>query len=89
VTCCLGADIAINIQREELEDRVMEHTQGQGANVMFDTVGSGETIVQSLKLLRRGGKLILLAVPSQEISFDPSLLSGERVIMSSANNTYP
>lgn len=85
----LGADVMINVQREELEDRVMEYTRGQGVNVVFDTVGSHNTLVQSLKLLRRGGKLILLAVPSQEVSFDPALLSGERVIMSSANNAYP
>ena len=77
------------VQREELEDRVMGYTRGQGANVVFDTVGFHKTLVQSLKLLRRGGKLILLAVPPQEVSLDPSLLSGERVIMSSANNTYP
>jgi len=85
----LGADLTINVQQEELEDRVMEHTQGQGANVVFETVGSHKTLVQSLRLLRRGGKLIMLAVPSQELCLDPSLLSGERVVMSSANNAYP
>jgi len=83
----LGADVVVRSQ--ELEDQVMEHTNGSGANVIFDTVGSQETFIQSLKLLRRGGKLILLAVPPQEVSLDPSLLSGERVVMSSANNTYP
>ena len=66
----------------------MEHTKGEGVNVIFNTVGSDKALVQSLKLLRRGGRLILLAVPSQEVSIDPSLLSGERVIASSANNTY-
>jgi 2-desacetyl-2-hydroxyethyl bacteriochlorophyllide A dehydrogenase len=93
----LGADAVVNVQQEDPEDRVMEHTRGQGVNVVFDTVGSHKTFVQSLKLLRRGGRLILLALPffqsvrgqAQEISFDPLLLSGERVVMSSANNTYP
>ena len=84
----LGADAVINVQLEELEDRVMAHTRGQGVNVVFNTVDSDKTLVQSLKLLRRGGRLILLAVPYQELSFDPFLLSGERVIMSSANNAY-
>ena len=84
-----GAEAVVNVRSEYLEGIVMERTQGLGANVIFDTVGSPETLVQSLKLLRRGGKLILLAVPSQGLSLDPSLLSGERVIMSSANNAYP
>lgn len=85
----LGADAVVNVQQEKLEDRVMKHARDQGVNVVFDTVGSHRTFVQSLKLLRRGGKLILLAMPSQEVSFDASLLSGERIIMSSANNAYP
>jgi 2-desacetyl-2-hydroxyethyl bacteriochlorophyllide A dehydrogenase len=85
----LGADAVVNVRLENLEDSVMEYTWDQGVNVVFDTVGSHKTLIQSLKLLRRGGRLILLAIPSQEVSFDPSLLSGERVIMSSANNTYP
>jgi 2-desacetyl-2-hydroxyethyl bacteriochlorophyllide A dehydrogenase len=84
----LGADIVINSRSQDIEARVMEETAGQGANVVFETVGSDETLVQSLRLLRRGGKLILLAVPSQEVTLDPSLLSGERVVMSSANNMY-
>ncbi len=66
----------------------MKETDGQGTTVIFDTVGSSETLIQSLKMLRRGGKLILLAVPSQKVTLDPLLLSGERVIMSSANNMY-
>jgi len=85
----LGVDAVVNVQQQDLEAQVMERTSGKGVNVAFDTVGSAETFIQSLRLLRRGGKLILLAVPSQEVSLDPSLLSGERVIMSSANNAYP
>ncbi|MFC1716082.1 zinc-binding dehydrogenase [Candidatus Poribacteria bacterium] len=84
----LGADIVVNSQSQNLERYVLEVTGGKGVNVVFNTVGSNETFVQSLRLLRRGGKLILLAIPSQNIIFDPALLSGERVIMSSANNMY-
>ena len=84
----LGVDAVINSSSQDLEAHVMKETDGQGANVIFDTVGSNETLVQSLKMLRRGGKLIMLAIPSQKITLDPLLFSGERVIMSSANNMY-
>jgi len=32
---------------------------------------------------------VLLAVPSDQLCLKPSLLSGERTVMSSANNAYP
>lgn len=37
----LGADSCINYSTENLRDRVMEETSGQGADVVFDPVGGG------------------------------------------------
>lgn len=85
----LGADVAINSVVEGVVERVMEETRGDGVDLVLDTVGSAETIVQSLKILRRGGSLVILAGFTESITIDLKLLSGERLITSSSNNLYP
>lgn len=54
----------------------------------MDTVGVEDTIVEGLKMLARGGRLILVAVSRKTITIDITMLSGERLITSSANNLY-
>ncbi|NIA15083.1 MAG: alcohol dehydrogenase catalytic domain-containing protein [Nitrospiraceae bacterium] len=59
-----------------------------GLDMIVDTVGSAETIQDSLSLLRKGGALVLLAVHEAAIPLRPTALSGERRIVTSANNRY-
>jgi len=58
-------------------------------DAVFDMVGSQETLIFGLKLLKRGGKLILLAGEADSFSIPTNLLTGERSIITSANSTYP
>ncbi len=60
-----------------------------GLDVVFDTVGSESSISQGLGLLAPGGALVLLAIGERPVSLAPIALSGERRILSSANNRYP
>ena len=85
----LGADVTINSVVEGVVEKVMEETHGAGVDLVLDTVGSAETIIQSLKILRRGGSLIILAGFIESVTIDLKLLSGERLITSSSNNLYP
>ena len=58
-------------------------------DVVFDTVGAADTLAASLALLRRGGRAVLMAHPSETVAIDSRLLSGERTVVTSCNNPYP
>jgi L-iditol 2-dehydrogenase len=57
-------------------------------DAVVDTVGSADSIRDGLGLLEKSGSLVLLAVHEGGISVSPTWFSGERRILSSANNRY-
>src|SRR5205823_1171293 len=54
-----GADAIINYATERLTERVMELTNGQGADVCFDPVG-GDLFDAALSSLGWGGRILLI-----------------------------
>src|SRR2546425_393669 len=54
-----GADAVVNYATEKLTDRVMELTDGHGADVCFDPVG-GELFDAALSSLGWGGRMLLV-----------------------------
>ena len=56
----LGIDATIDIQQENLIDRVIELTSGRLADVVIDVVpGTGSTVTDAIKVARPGGTIIL------------------------------
>ncbi|MFH1744385.1 MAG: alcohol dehydrogenase catalytic domain-containing protein [bacterium] len=87
----LGADEAINVSQcegRDLVSRVRQRAGERGVDVVFNTVGTDETIEQSLAVLARGGRLILLATKSDTLHIPATALSGEKTIATSANARY-
>lgn len=66
-----GADIVINMKENDLAEEVMKATDGKGADVVFDTVGS-PVFAQCLPTLATGGRLIEISSPpgKSKVSFD-------------------
>ena len=56
--------------------------------LVYNTIGTQESIEQSLRMLRKGGTLVLLATKDATLSFPALLLSGERAIKTSSNAMY-
>ena len=56
----LGADIAVNYRTEDFAAKVMEATEGKGADVILDMVG-GDYIPKNLKCLAVEGRLVQIA----------------------------
>ncbi len=56
----LGADVAINYKTEDFAERIKAHTDGQGVEVILDSIGAAylERNVRSLKLC---GRLVVIA----------------------------
>lgn len=59
----LGAENTINYEQEPVEEYVEEYTDGDGFDVVFDTVG-GENIERSFQAVRPGGTVVTIAARS-------------------------
>jgi len=53
--------IPVNPATQSLADAVMEHTRGEGVDVVVDTVGTRASVREALSLLCPGGKLLVVA----------------------------
>lgn len=60
----LGAKHVVNAAREDVREVVLSLTQGKGANVVFETAGSIQTAQLTVDLARRGGRVVLVGLPS-------------------------
>lgn len=72
----LGADCAVDPAREDLRTRVLEWTEGRGADVCIEAVGSPRLIEQCPALVRCGGTVLLVGWPPREasVSINPFLI---------------
>ena len=61
-----GADHAIDYRAEDFVPKVMELTDGRGADVIYDSVG-GETTDKSLKCIAWNGRLVIIGFASGPI----------------------
>jgi 2-desacetyl-2-hydroxyethyl bacteriochlorophyllide A dehydrogenase len=54
----LGADVIINVESENVRQKVAELTDGIGVDVVLENSGSVEPIEESLDIVRKGGKVL-------------------------------
>jgi putative PIG3 family NAD(P)H quinone oxidoreductase len=72
----LGADILINYREEDFVERMMEATDGYGADVILDILGGGY-LDRNLRSLARHGRIAIIANQSTEAGYlDIGLLMG-------------
>jgi threonine dehydrogenase-like Zn-dependent dehydrogenase len=59
----LGADDTIDVEREDVRDRVRELTNGRGADVVIELAAAAPApVAQALHLVASGGRIVLAAV---------------------------
>lgn len=68
VACRLGATHAINPASEDVEERVRTLTGGRGADTVIVTIGSGTGVEQGMRLLLRGGTLVVVGMPPSGVT---------------------
>ena len=66
----MGADRTIDAASEDPVAVVLSETAGQGADVVLEMSGHPDGVRKAFKMLRRGGRLSLLGIPSQPVSLD-------------------
>jgi len=72
----VGADYTINPSKENVEERIKELTNGEGADGVVTAVGSTAAIEQAVKFVRRAGVLNIFGgcPPGSEIKIDPNVV---------------
>lgn len=70
----LGADVIIDSGREEPVNKIMDLTDGLGADLVVDTAGSSQTLKQSLAMVRRLGQITKIGWGPDPVGFSLDLL---------------
>ena len=60
-----GADVTVDVSKEDIVERVRQVTGGEMADVVLDiSDGSTEPVLQAVELVRRGGRIVLAGLKS-------------------------
>ena len=62
----LGADVTVNVARDDPAEVVFSDTDGLGVDVAIEAVGSSKAISTAIKLVRRGGRVLVFGVAPQD-----------------------
>ncbi|MEZ5560403.1 MAG: zinc-binding dehydrogenase [Pseudomonadales bacterium] len=80
----LGADLVLDPRAADCGGRIAEHLGTGGADVVFECAGIPETIQRSVELVRRGGAVSLVGVPTLPATIDAASWLIKEVRLSSS-----
>lgn len=87
----MGIDVVVNAGEEDLIEVVKRQTNGRGADVVIEAVGSGYTYSQTFKLVRKGGTILVFGAAPADVTIPVSpfeIYSKELKIVSTYAGTY-
>lgn len=67
-----GATAAFKADEGDPVAWVMEQTHGRGVDVAFEAAWAAETVAQSAEMARRGGKLMMVGIPRENVAVFPA-----------------
>ena len=89
----MGVTAAIDPSRENVAERLMELTGGEGVDVLIETSGSGRAIRDAVHTVKRGGRIVQVGMPAEgEIPIDINRLVDAELNVYGVfryANTYP
>jgi L-iditol 2-dehydrogenase len=75
----LGADVVLDPSQVEVPSEIARMTDGDGAELAFETSGNGRAQAQVPDVLGYNGKAVLVGIGSREPSLNPSALVGKQI----------
>ncbi len=72
----LGVDVAVDIQKESLEEIVLAYTNGYGVDKLFECSGAVQALNQGLPLVKKKGTFVQVGIFSEKLN----LLDQESII---------
>jgi propanol-preferring alcohol dehydrogenase len=83
----MGADVTVDASGGDVADAVRAATGGQGADVVFELVGTAETSENALRSLGKGGAVVYIGYSFDTVEIDPlALVVPEQRILTSVGN---
>ncbi|GAA2396190.1 erythritol/L-threitol dehydrogenase [Catellatospora methionotrophica] len=73
-----GADVTVNISRQDPTQIVRDLTEGYGADVYFEGTGHPSAVLQGLNLLRKLGTFVEYGVFKDDVTVDWSIISDDK-----------
>ena len=70
VAATMGADMVFDPAVDNVEEQIMEATDGTGVDVLLEMSGHPVAMRQGFSLLRTGGRASLLGIPSRPVEID-------------------
>jgi L-iditol 2-dehydrogenase len=77
----LGADHVINVKKEEPIQAVRKLTESLGAHYVMECSGSPNALNDAARMLRRGGRICLAALPAEPYMVDVAYLVRNNIYM--------
>lgn len=89
----LGASEVIKADDADVAAKVMELTNGQGTDLVFETAGSSKTTGQTVDLVKKGGTIVLIGMaPDGQVPFNMGRLISKEASIKTVfryRNLYP
>lgn len=67
---CLGFEYFINRKKEDAIEKVLELTDGQGADIVVECTGYGSVLCDCLNVAKRGGDILAVGNPHGDVQID-------------------
>lgn len=84
-----GADVLVHAGEEDVKEAILRATDREGADVVFDMVGTRESMENGVPALRRRGRYVFIGYSEDTLQVHPlDLVIGEKIITASVGNTY-
>ena len=68
----LGADSVVDASKGKVDEQVKKATNGRGADLIVDFLGSPESLKASIASLAIGGRYVLVGITPAELGFNPT-----------------
>lgn len=78
----LGADKVIHVNHHDLCEYIRSQTSGEGVDVVVEAAGATRTIEQAIEMVKPGGKIILVGLPSGIMGLPPASIVRKEIEIS-------
>lgn len=85
----IGATYVINARTEEVHQRMQEITQGLGADVVIEAVGSPETYVMGVDEVGFTGRVVCIGYAKKEVTFQTKYFVQKELDIRGSRNALP
>jgi threonine dehydrogenase-like Zn-dependent dehydrogenase len=76
----LGADLTLNVDRDDVGERIADLTGGYGCDVYIEATGHPDAVNVGLRLLRKGGAFVEFSVMAHATATDWTIIGDQKEI---------